>query len=370
MPKIDVLNRSIVFDNPIQHLRSRHGYFPGIEQLQNKELIALFAIGEAFESVDLTTYISRSIDNGKTWQLQGPLCSRDAFDSPVSIFLKPTVLNDGKIIAMGYIFYRINPEYAIGNPETNGILSGDIITSFSNDGGRTWSVPGVVPRTRAELIEVSGPCIQLKNGDLLASGGLFSMWDGTLPSGQLGILLRSADGGRSWDDSVSFFETIDRSVTPFESRLCEMSDGNIVALAWAYNQYKGISLNNHFTISHDNGYTWSQPIDTHIEAQASNLIWLGGSQLLTVHAHRGEADTGLFVRLVDLSYEKWQVIYEKKVWGGDSSDVAGRLSSVFKTLKFGQPSLLRLSESEFLLTHWSIEDGQGRILLHRLQVTL
>ena len=37
-------------------------------------------------------------------------------------------------------------------------------------------------------------------------------------------------------------------------------------------------------------------------------------------------------------------------------------------LKFGQPSLLRLSETEVLATHWAVEDGQGRILTHRLQV--
>ena len=38
------------------------------------------------------------------------------------------------------------------------------------------------------------------------------------------------------------------------------------------------------------------------------------------------------------------------------------------SLKFGQPSLLRLSETEVLATHWAVEDGQGRILTHRLQV--
>jgi hypothetical protein len=37
-------------------------------------------------------------------------------------------------------------------------------------------------------------------------------------------------------------------------------------------------------------------------------------------------------------------------------------------LKFGQASLLRLDADEVLATHWAIEDGQGRILSHRLRV--
>ena len=37
-------------------------------------------------------------------------------------------------------------------------------------------------------------------------------------------------------------------------------------------------------------------------------------------------------------------------------------------VNLGQPSLLRLSEAEVLATHWAVEDGQGRILTHRLHV--
>jgi hypothetical protein len=38
-------------------------------------------------------------------------------------------------------------------------------------------------------------------------------------------------------------------------------------------------------------------------------------------------------------------------------------------LKFGQASLLRLDDGDLLATHWAVEDGQGKILTHRLRVT-
>ena len=34
----------------------------------------------------------------------------------------------------------------------------------------------------------------------------------------------------------------------------------------------------------------------------------------------------------------------------------------------GQSSLLRLDDGDVLATHWAIEEGQGRILTHRLRV--
>jgi len=41
-----------------------------------------------------------------------------------------------------------------------------------------------------------------------------------------------------------------------------------------------------------------------------------------------------------------------------------------ESLRFGQPSQLALDNGELLATHWSIEQGQGRILAHRLRLDL
>lgn len=46
----------------------------------------------------------------------------------------------------------------------------------------------------------------------------------------------------------------------------------------------------------------------------------------------------------------------------------GTYASMGQSLRFGQPSLLRLEGDGVLATHWAIEDGQGRILTHRLRV--
>ena len=101
-------------------LRSRCAKFPGLAELPTGELIALFEIGEALESVDSVTYLSRSEDSGKTWRLQGELYNQaDAgLDFPYSECLKPTLLHDGSLIAVGCRIFRNDPNLPVGNPET------------------------------------------------------------------------------------------------------------------------------------------------------------------------------------------------------------------------------------------------------------
>jgi len=368
---IEVVEHHVVYENPKPMLRSRHGYFPGFVQLASGELLGLFVIGEAFESVDLTTYVTRSSDLGRTWTLQGPLHDRSADPVMTSDFLKPQVLRDGSLVALGYRFDRSDPEQPIAIAETDGALSGDDVSAISTDEGRTWSQPMVNPRSTPELIEFPSRPIQLANGDIVATGGLFKMPDGTSPSGQFGVLGRSTDGGRTWDTSVRYFDTPDHSVAAYESHIAELDPGHLVAICWAFELGTGRYLPNQVTVSHDNGWTWSAPIDTGIQGQSANLLSLGGNRLLSIHSHRG-SDVGLVVRLVDFSGDRWHVLEEQRIWGEVARQQTRDGQTFFEfagSIRFGQGSLLQLSNGDILATHWAVIDGQGKILADRLRLS-
>ena len=64
---MNVLASSVIYENPLPQLRSRQSAFPFLCELPGGMLLASHAIGEAFESVDGTTYLSRSEDGGRTW---------------------------------------------------------------------------------------------------------------------------------------------------------------------------------------------------------------------------------------------------------------------------------------------------------------
>ncbi len=77
------------------------------------------------------------------------------------------------------------------------------------------------------------------------------------------------------------------------------------------------------------------------------------------------------MRLIDFTGDRWRVIAETEVYGrrqraqttdGQAAD------EMFQSLRFGQPSLLRLSDEDWLVVHWSIEEGQGRILGRRIRL--
>jgi sialidase-1 len=366
---IEYLESQVVYENPRPHVRSRHGYFPGMVRLPSGELLCLFVLGEAFEAPNCTTWITRSSDNGRTWTLQGPLHEAPA-GLPNSDALKATVLTDGSLIAVGYRFHRLDPEKPIGIEETGGILPGDDLVSFSRDEGRSWSEPKVIPRTWPELLEISGPCAQSASGDLIAVAAPYKMPDGSNPSGQVGMLLRSRDAGRSWDDRTIYFCSEARNLTPLEGRISEMEPGRLVALVWAYDYVADRHYPNHVTFSRDNGHTWSVPEDTGHWGQASGVLSLGDDLLATIHAHRGQ-DPGLYVRVIDASNDRWHPLEETVIWGGQlrqQTREGQNMVQMFNSLRFGQPSVIRVGPDEFIATHWSIEEGQGKIRSHRFRI--
>src|SRR4051812_22968712 len=135
---IEKIEESSIYENPKPVLRSRAAKFPGITRLPSGELLVFFELGEAFESVDSRTVISRSSDAGRTWQLQGELYEQSKLGLPFlcSETLKPLCLKDGKLMAAGYRFQRRDPEQTIANHETGGVLPSDVVVCFSNDLGR------------------------------------------------------------------------------------------------------------------------------------------------------------------------------------------------------------------------------------------
>lgn len=364
---MNVIGASIIYDNPLPQLRSRHSFFPSLCRCADGSLAASVAIGQAFESVDSCSCICFSHDEGKTWSEPRPMFDKSGFDVPITDYCKLTALPDGRLLALGYAFARPDPEKPLGNPVTGGLLDDFIFYSISEDNGKTWSAMTPIPCAWGPHAEASAPATVLPDGSWVTPITGFAAWGGAMTGPMCGRLLRSDNGGSTWQDDAVCME-FDRPVTCFEQRLCVLEDGTLVCIGWNEDTVSGQRLPNHYTLSHDGGKTWSKPQSTGICGQAASVCALGGQKLLALHAVRRDTDRpGIYGCIVDLSDGIWKVLKTSLLWEPLTPVFRdGHMAEVFAYLKFGQPSAIRIDENTVLMTHWFAENGQYKTQATRI----
>lgn len=348
-----------IYANPDPLLVSRQATFPGIVQLASGELVAIFTIGQAFDAADARAHVSRSADNGRTWSAPVRLTEHEVRPEESESF-KPLLLSDGSLLATGYVFVRPTPLTPVVDPATFKLLTLRNKTSRSSDGGRSWSTPAYFD-IEGQPLELSGPAIQLASGRIIAATAPFHLGK----DGHAGWIIASDDNGENWCKLSEFYRSPLGNVSTWESRIADLGGGRVAVIFWAYDNAAGANLTNHVAISSDGGETFAPVIDTGIRGQASNLLSLGGGKALTIHSHR-EAPVGLIVRRVDLSngfkVEEELNLFADATMGSDSADIKKQ----FGSLKFGQPSVLRLANGEVFAACWSFENSQYVIKGYRI----
>ncbi len=352
-----------IWKNPAPLLVSRQAVFPGVVRLQDATLIALFAIGQAFDATDQRMHVSRSDDGGATWSDPRPLYPGDHLAHHESETLKPLLLTDGSLLAAGYGFVRPDAMTPIVDPQTGAVAPMRNKVSRSHDGGRTWS-PSVPFEVEGRPLELSGPCIQLASGAIIGAAPPFHLSG----NGQEGWLIRSDDQGASWNRQSVFFAAPDGNVAPWECRLADLGSNRIAVLFWAYDAAAGQNRNNHLAISRDGGASFAPAIDTGIAGQAANLMYLGDERLLTIHCHR-EPPVSLTGRVLRLDTDdRVTVEAECPLLAGGSAASQANAVDQFASLSFGQPGLTNLGDGDFLASWWQVDDGQHVIKACRLKL--
>tara|TARA_B100000900_G_scaffold230893_1_gene196064 strand:- start:1771 stop:2859 length:1089 start_codon:yes stop_codon:yes gene_type:complete len=343
----------IVYQNPDPLLVSRQGIFPGVSLLPNNDLLIVFSIGQAFDSSDQRPYVTKSKDNGRTWSTPMQLHNHIYDNHEETDTLKPLLLQNGSLIATGYAFIRPDPLTPIVDPISFEVLPLKNKISFSNDNGENWTIPNSFSVLEKPL-ELSGPCIQLSSGRILGACPPFHLGE----NGHSGWIIYSDDNGKTWSKLSEFFNTPKGEIAAWECRLCEIDNNGVAVIFWTYDNVKKINLNNHIVYSHDGGESFDSAIDTGVRAQASNLMWLDKNIILTIHSHR-EFPTGLIIRKVNIENNKFEILEELDLFKNENmSSDSTNITKQFGSLKFGQPSLVRLKNNEILATCWCYENNQ------------
>ena len=342
-----------IYKNPTPLLTSKQAIFPGIVKLYNGDLLALFSIGQAFDSADQRSYFSKSSDNGRIWSEPKKIHHHEFKPHQLSESFKPTRLHDGTLLATGYVFERPDDTTSIVDEATFKVLPLKNMCSRSYDDGITWDTPYAID-INGEPLELSGPCVQLETGRIVGAASPFHLDD----NGHCGWLICSDDGGTNWRKLSEFFKSPNGEIAPWECRIEQTGPEELSVLFWAYDTKKNLNLNNHIVFSQDNGENFYQAIDTEIVAQASSLMRFADHKIITIHAHR-DHNAGLCVRKVDTEGHRFHVENELNLFADPTarSDLTD-IRKQFGSLSFGQPGLLQLTSSEVLAYCWKVENCQ------------
>jgi hypothetical protein len=126
----------IIYENPMPQLRAINSAFPFLCELPDGKILAAHQMGQAFESVDGTSFLSESTDGGITWSKPWQMFDKSEETVPLNDNCKVSRLPDGRLVALGYQFFREDPELPLSN-ELGGLLDDEIFFSISEDEGRT-----------------------------------------------------------------------------------------------------------------------------------------------------------------------------------------------------------------------------------------
>ena len=338
------------------HVDREDSAFPTLVQLDGGELLCGFSRGDGAHARG-GTHCARSTDGGRTWSYQRVILDRT--EDPVKTNgLRLCRTREGVVLAYGQ---RDRWDEA----EENRVQSEPVLCR-SDDGGRTWSAPELIPFQIPGPYEISNPIVVTEDGRWLAPSA--TLRDGRY--GEIVFVHESVDQGVSWPNMYTVFRDPGTGIGYLEQKLAECQPGRMIALAWVQDFPNDKDLKNAYSFSEDGGRTWDGPHTTGIQGQTMTPIWLGEDKFLVVYNKRF-GDQSIQMCLVRAGAGRWNTEFEGTLFDGRARlELTDEISSQDQIglIQFGYPMGLRLDEETVLTAHWCVEDDVCGIRWTRLRI--
>lgn len=234
--------------------------FPDVCRVHNGDLLCVFYAGYGHISLPNSDYprggricMVRSRDEGRNWSqpqvlYDGPDDDRDPHIAP---------LGDGTLVC-SFFTYRQN--------DTGVAFDTQVV--FSSDGGQTWSKR---PRTVAVGYACSAPVREVSPGRCLL--GVYT----EDRRATFAAVTASHRGGRIWEPPVWLSYNSPSLPDGTETDIVRLMNGSLMAVI------RSDKVNMHFSISKDDGRTWSPVQDIGFPGHAPHLTRLSTGEILLTH---------------------------------------------------------------------------------------
>ena len=123
----------------------------------------------------------------------------------------------------------------------------------------------------------------------------------------------SRDRGQTWPEYLDVMHDPGDQLMFWESKIVELSDGRLLAVAWCYDQQANADRPNQYAVSRDSGATWSPPQSMELFGQTLTPCRLADDRLLCLYRRMDQP--GLWAVVAHLEGDRWVNEGDQPLWG-------------------------------------------------------
>ena len=249
----------IIDQGILSRVPGRGAYHPWITPLSDGTFIASQSVGPDLASTDKLIEVLRS-DDGRTWISQGSIHEGGGPPTDGYGYGGPQIseVPDGRLLmTAGRAPLRDDPMF---DPETEALNAPENLLLWSHDRGRTWSDPQVVP---VDLPPEKYTCNGAGSLKQLAGDRWMYPLETWKPEGydgppdQKAVAVFSPDQGRTWGELTVVADDPAGRLLWWDQMCAVLPDGRIYTTFWTHRYGTSEDLNDHWSVSADQGRTWT-----------------------------------------------------------------------------------------------------------------
>ena len=344
---------------------------PAITSLSDRTFIACQHVGSALGSSDNHIEVWRS-DNAKDWRSQGSIHGGVPEDGWSYRGPQISEVPDRRLVMTATRFETGGD--TLFDPITEALERPEMLLLWSHDRGRTW------PKLQVVAVDLP-PDKYTCNG----AGSLLQLspdrWMYPLetwkPQGcegvpdQKAMAVFSSDQGETWGELTTVADDPNGRLLYWDQMCSLLPDGRIYTLIWTHVYGTHDDLDSHWTLSTDQGRTWSPPRPTNLQGQVSTPIPLADGRVAAIYNHRSDPQ-GIRVALTE-NLERFDVEREIVVFDAGAEATLGapeteNFLSEHMQIAFGKPGGVLLADGTLLLHFWCTTAGVTHTRWLRLEV--
>ena len=352
----EIIDQGILSRQP-----GRGAFMPVITSLSDGALIAAQHVGSSLGAPDCRIEVLRTSDGGRSWTNEGDILCGVPDDGWAYRGPEISVVADGRLLMTATRF-----EYSEGklfDPESEALQRPELLALWSPDQGRTWSDPQVVPvplPPEKYTCNGAGRFLQMAPDRWLYFLETWKPVGYAGPPDQKAALLVSHDEGKTWGEFTVVADDPTGALLYWDQLGCVLPDGRIYNMFWMHKYGTSEDLPNHWSVSADQGRSWSPPKPTNLRGQVCAPIALPDGRVAAVYNYRHEPQ-GICVAISeDLEHfdvEHQVIIFDAGTEASMGEPESDNFLAEHMQIAFGKPAGHLCEDGTILISFWCTAEG-------------